>query len=432
MLYKCMGDRMNLLLVSIFEGGYQPITISTAYQALADEDVVTDIEVLDIYVHGPDEAKLRERDLIFISLPLFDAVMPGVELLETIRHLSPTSKVCFYGQHATIHASRLIEKGADFCILGDWELPMKSLVNSLSSEARFSLPGIMNQGDLTEPMPFFSKKGFSVPNRKILPSLEKYPNKQLNKLLGKEVIVGSTELARGCKHKCLYCSVYAAYDGRVIKIPTDIITEDVKNMVDDGMTHLTFIDADWFSTRNYGIEVLTELHRNHPELTFDITTRVDHIIENESRMDLLRDLNVKIITSALEFPSENVLKIFNKQVTVSDTEQAIRIMKNSGITLNPTFIMYNPWAGLSDMEHFQEWIDGVNLREDIDPIQFETRLSLYKGSPLLLSDDIKNVSLIEHDFYYDWAHSDPWVDELYAASVTPAEEGVFKRCCLKC
>ncbi|GKW07622.1 arsinothricin biosynthesis radical SAM protein ArsL [Pectobacterium carotovorum] len=423
---------MNVLLVSIFEGGYQPITISTAYQALVGEVAVTDIEVLDIYVHGPDESKIRDRDLIFISLPLFDAVMPGVELLATIRRLNPDVKVCFYGQHATIHAARLTETGADFCILGDWELPMQSLVNAISAGGRGPLQGVMNRGDLTEPAPFFSKKGFSVPERHVLPPLEKYPNKQLNKLLGKDVIVGSTELARGCKHKCLYCSVYAAYDGRVIKIPVDIITEDVKNMVYGGMTHLTFIDADWFSSRHYGIEILTELHKTHPELTFDITTRVDHIIENESRMELLRDLNVRIITSALEFPSENVLKIFNKQVTVSDTEKAIRIMKSSGIMLNPTFIMYNPWAGIRDMEHFHEWIDGVNLRDDIDPIQFETRLSLYKGSPLLLSDDIKNVSLIEHDFHYDWAHSDPWVDELYAASVTPAEKGVFKRCCLKC
>lgn len=423
---------MNVLLVSIFEGGYQPITISTAYQALAGEAAVTNIDVLDTYVHGPDESKIRGRDLIFISLPLFDAVMPGVELLATIKRLNPATKVCFYGQHATIHATRLTEKGADFCILGDWELTMKSLINALFTGARISLPGVMNQGDITEPAPFFSKKGFSVPNRKILPSLDKYPNKQLNKLLGKDVTVGSTELARGCKHKCLYCSVYAAYDGRVIKIPADIIIDDVKNMVDGGMTHLTFIDADWFSTRHYGIEILTYLHKIHPELTFDITTRVDHIIENESRMALLRDLNVRIITSALEFPSDNVLRIFNKQVTVRDTEKAIRIMKSSGIMLNPTFIMYNPWAGLRDMEHFQEWIDGVNLRDDIDPIQFETRLSLYKGSPLLLSDDIKNVSLTEYDFHYDWSHNDPWVDELYAASVTPAEEGVFKRCCLKC
>ncbi|WP_317910613.1 arsinothricin biosynthesis radical SAM protein ArsL [Klebsiella michiganensis] len=423
---------MNVLLVSIFEGGYQPITLSTAYQSLADEAVVREIDILDIYVNGVDEEKIKDKQIIFISLPLFDAVLPGVELMTTIRRLNTAAKICFYGQHATIHAMRLTEKGADYCILGDWELPMKSLVNACNEGSHLALPGIMSKGDLTEPAPFFSKKGFSVPDRSVLPSLEKYPNKQLNKLLGKDVVVGSTELARGCKHKCLYCSVYAAYDGRVIKIPAEVITEDVRNLVAAGMTHLTFIDADWFSTRHYGIEILTELHKQHPELTFDITTRVDHIIENESRMDQLRGLNVRIITSALEFPRESVLKIFNKQVTVADTEKAIRIMKASGIMLNPTFIMYNPWAGIQDIEYFQEWIDRVDLRNDIDPIQFETLLSLYKGSPLLLTDEIKNVSLTEHDFHYDWMHSDPWVDELYQASVTPAEEGVFKRCCLKC
>lgn len=423
---------MNVLLISIFEGGYQSITLSTAYQSLTEEAVVRDIDILDIYVNGVDEEKIKGKEIVFISLPLFDAVLPGVELMSTIRRLNAGAKICFYGQHATIHAMRLTEKGADYCILGDWELPMKSLVNSLNEGTHLALPGIMSKSDLTEPAPFFSKKGFSVPDRSVLPSLEKYQNKQLNKLLGKDVVVGSTELARGCKHKCLYCSVYAAYDGRVIKIPAEVITEDVNNLVAAGMTHLTFIDADWFSTRQYGIDILTELHQQHPELTFDITTRVDHIIENESRMEQLRELNVRIITSALEFPREKVLKIFNKQVTVKDTEKAIRIMKTSGIMLNPTFIMYNPWVGIQDIEYFQEWIDKVDLRNDIDPIQFETRLSLYKGSPLLLTDEIKNISLTEHDFHYAWMHSDPWVDELFQASVTPAEEGVFKRCCLKC
>jgi hypothetical protein len=68
----------------------------------------------------------------------------------------------------------------------------------------------------------------------------------------------------------------------------------------------------------------------------------------------------------------------------------------------------------------------------IDPIQYETRLYLYKGSPLLSQPSIQRLTLTEHEFYYDWKHPDPEMDELFQEIVTVPEEGIFKRCCLKC
>ena len=45
---------------------------------------------------------------------------------------------------------------------------------------------------------------------------------------------------------------------------------------------------------------------------------------------------------------------------------------------------------------------------------------------------MKELQLEEHEFHFDWQHSDSRLDKLFMDSVTPPEEGVFKRCCLKC
>jgi hypothetical protein len=95
--------------------------------------------------------------------------------------------------------------------------------------------------------------------------------------------------------------------------------------------------------------------------------------------------------------------------------------------------MFNPWVGLEDLALFYHFVEENKLENIIDPIQFETRLHLYKGSPLLSNNpSIRNLELEEHEFHFDWKHPDPRVDTLFTESVTPVEEGVFKRCCLKC
>jgi hypothetical protein len=113
-------------------------------------------------------------------------------------------------------------------------------------------------------------------------------------------------------------------------------------------------------------------------------------------------------------------------------EASIVLMRSCGIVLNPTFIMFNPWVGLDDLAMFSDFVERNDLDAVIDPIQYETRLHLYKGSPLLQNPSIRALELTEHEFYFEWKHPDPRVDELYRQSLTPAEEGVFKRCCLKC
>ncbi|WP_034341739.1 arsinothricin biosynthesis radical SAM protein ArsL [Deinococcus misasensis] len=425
---------LNTLLVSVYEGGYQPITLASAARTIKDAGYP--VTILDTYVEGVNEDKLRTPELVVISLPLFDAVHPGIEVARRVRELNKDAHITFIGQHATIHQSRLVGPYGDSAISGDWEEPLLQLIEQLSGKTQHPvIPGLANENTLTlqgTVSPVINRKHFKVPDRTVLPDLKKYPNLQINKLLGAEQVVGSTEMARGCHHKCMYCSVYAAYDGKVGLIPLEVVVEDVQNLMKMGMTHLTFIDADWFNAKHHGIQILRELHSRFPSLTYDITTRVDHILENEHLIPELETLGVRIITSALEFPKEDILRIFNKEITMEQTEQALRVMQKSGIKLNPTFIMYNPWIDVSDLSLFHEWIKKVGLEDIVDPIQFETRLSIYKGSPLLQTREVQQMQLEEHEFHYTWKHQDPWVDELYQASLTPLEDGVFKRCCLKC
>jgi radical SAM superfamily enzyme YgiQ (UPF0313 family) len=426
---------MSVAVLSLFEGGYQPLTALTAFTALRNAG--EQAEFCDLYVSGIESIdEFADRNIIAISVPLFDSLQAAASAVQRLRAQNAESKIIFFGQYATINASRLVGRYCDYAIAGEWEQAIVGLVRKLSGKSDGKPAGVMdieavrNGGAVLPQRP---RDQFVVPDRSVAPSLEKYPQPQLDKLLGEKKKVGGVETTRGCHHRCTYCSVYAAYDGKVLLSRDDLIVSDVANLVDLGMEHLSFVDADFFNARKYALRVLRRLHSEFPNLTYDFTTRVDHLLENRDSMEEMAQMNVKVVTSALEFPSQIVLDQLDKEIRVETIAEAVALLAESGIRLNPTFIMFNPWTNLDDIVRFYDFIEANRLIDIIDPIQFETRLHLYKGSPLLSNRSIQRLRLTEQEFHFEWEHPDPRVDQLFRMSVSPPEpNGSFKRCCLKC
>lgn len=426
---------MRTAVVSIFEGGYQPVTALSAFTALREGG--HDARFFDLYVEGTESLdKIADADFFALSVPLFDALKSVPDVVGRIKAMRPEARIAFFGQYATINAGLLAGPQGDYAVVGEWEHPLVGLADKLSGRADSDPVGIADAAMVRAgaiPHPYRARDHMRVPDRAAAPALAKYPQPHLDKLLGRPVVVGGLETTRGCHHKCTYCSVYAAYDGKVVLSNEDVVVRDVANLVGQGMEHLTLIDADFFNAKRHAMAILRRLHSEFPALTFDFTTRVDHLLENAGFVREMAALNVRVITSALEFPSQIVLDEVYKEMTVPMIEEAIALVRDAGLKLNPTFIMFNPWIGLEDIVLFNEFVAKNELEDLIDPVQYETRLHLYKGSPLLRSPSIKALKLTEREFDFDWEHPDPRVDELFLASRTPPDEqGGFKRCCLKC
>jgi hopanoid C-3 methylase len=430
-----MGD---ILIVSTFEGGYQPITAVTAASALSVAGF--DVSMLDVYVEGLQRDQFAKADIIAISVPLFDSLHAGIQVATEIRASNPSRPIIFFGQYATLNARRLLGAHGDYAIVGEWEQPLVKLVRHLRTTHSAPMPAEIAGvaalsavgGKDRRVQPFFSRDHFHVPERRFAPPLAKYPQPNIERITGGQHLVGGLETTRGCHHKCTYCSVFAAYDGKVLLVPPAIVMEDVRNLMAQGMTHLTFTDADFFNAKQHSLRILREIHGAYPDLTYDFTTRVDHLLANPEILREMARMGVRFITSALEFPKQRVLDEISKEVTVDMIENSIAFLREIGIVLNPTFILFNPWIDLSDLARFNDFVERNELEHVIESIQYETRLHLYKGSPLLQNPSIRQLELQEREFHFEWKHPDPRVDEVYFESLTPAEEGTFKRCCLKC
>ena len=149
---------------------------------------------------------------------------------------------------------------------------------------------------------------------------------------------------------CSYCSVFAAYGRKVIVIPKESILQDIRTLVESGANHIVFVDADFLSAWKYSRSVVEAMCREFPQLTFEYTTRVDHMLEHPNVVAEFHDLGCTRVTSAFEFPKDEVLALLRKNCTVDDLEQTVRYCHNIGQALNPTFILFNPWVTPDEIE----------------------------------------------------------------------------------
>ncbi|BCJ68078.1 hypothetical protein Prubr_50990 [Polymorphospora rubra] len=134
----------------------------------------------------------------------------------------------------------------------------------------------------------------------------------------------------------------------------------------------------------------------------------------------------------MEFPSDRILRIFDKGIDVAHMRAAIAEADRIGFELNPTFIPFTPWVRYEELLTFEDFLVETGLARVVEPTALQTRLLLFKGSPLLQSPWLTDVDLVDRGFHLDWTHPDRRVEELWQQRRSEAEDAGAVRCCVKC
>jgi radical SAM superfamily enzyme YgiQ (UPF0313 family) len=170
------------------------------------------------------------------------------------------------------------------------------------------------------------------------------------------------------------------------------------------------------------------MHEEFPDLTFDFTAKVEHIIERRDLFPELARLGCIFMVSALESFSDLVLSRLEKGHTREDIFKAIRIVRDSGISLRPSFVSFTPWTTLDDYVEMFELIEEEELIDEVDPVQYTIRLLVPPGSLLLAQPDADRWigKLIQDSFTYEWKHDDSRMDALHKSVSNLVEQAVVR------
>jgi radical SAM superfamily enzyme YgiQ (UPF0313 family) len=417
---------MRVVLLSTYELGHQPLGLARpAAQLIQDQHEVV---CADLSVEKLPEEALHGAALVGISVPMHTATRLGVRLAERVRALNPHAHVCFYGLYASLNAESLLGRYADSVIGGEYETPLRDLVQGLAAAAGqpalVTTPGPVGvataHGDTSNP--FLGRQQFALPRRDLLPALDRYAH--LDDGHGRHKLAGYVEASRGCAHRCLHCPITPVYSGRLRIVQADVVIEDVRQLVRLGAEHITFGDPDFFNGVKHSLRIIEALHQEYPGLTYDATIKVEHLLEHRALLSRLKDTGCVFIVSAVEAVDDTILGHLEKGHTAAHVEAALDLVTAAGLVMRPTFVAFTPWTTLEGYRELLAFIERRRLINHVEPVQLAIRLLVPRGSSLIgtTAMDAYLGEFDETTLTYTWRHPDPRMDELQVGMAGLVEE----------
>ena len=410
---------MNVLLISCYELGHQPFGVASAAAHLIAEGR-HQVECLDLSVEVIDEVKVRRADFVGISTPMHTAIRLGVEAGKLVRGLNPQCHISYFGLYASLNEDYLLNGVADSVIGGEFETPLAHHVDCLAENGP-PRPGGVSCAELRV-SPNLSRQQFLPPARHLLPPLEKYAHLRTSE--GELRLVGHVEASRGCAHRCRHCPIPAVYEGRLRIVQQEVVLADIDNLVRMGAQHIDFGDPDFLNGVKHSLGIVREMRDRHPELSFDFTAKIEHLIQHRDAVMELAELGCIFVVSAVESVDDRILGYLDKGHTRDDVVTALEITRSADVALRPSLLPFTPWTTLAGYLELLEFVQNHDLVYHLDPVQYSIRLLLPPGSWLLDIPEIQPSlgSLVQEDFVYTWQHPDPQVDRLQQQVARVAEE----------
>jgi len=409
---------VRALLISTYEMGRQPFGLASAAAWLRQGGC--DVVCADVAKEKLEDATLASADVVAFHLPMHTATRLAAPVITKARAISPQARICAFGLYAPLNEAWLRSLGVEAVFGGEFEEALvrftqekqpqnaqkpqhnTSSVDSVGSVVASTLPRIH----------------FLVPDRSTLPPLTKYASLQMPD--GSRRTVGYTEASRGCKHVCRHCPVVPIYNGQFRIVAPDVVLADIDAQVAAGARHITFGDPDFFNGPTHAMRVVEGLHASHPDVSYDVTIKVEHLLQQRDLLPRLAGTGCAFVTSAVESIDDEVLAIFDKGHTRADFFAAVELCRAANVTLVPTFVAFHPWLTLGSYCELVDTIQQLDLVDHVAPIQLAIRLLVPEGSRLLTVEAMRRhigpfdpVTLT-----YRWSHPDPRVDALHADLTT--------------
>jgi radical SAM superfamily enzyme YgiQ (UPF0313 family) len=381
-----------VLLVASYELGHQPLQVAAPAAKLRARG--HDVRCLDLSIEAWRDDLVDWADRAAFSVPMHTALRIAREAIARARDRRPDLPIaCFglYGVGAVGLADRALAGETDGALI-EWieGAPDRGAVVHLGREAAAPSP---------------------VPARDLLPPIDRYARLAID---GEERLAGHVEASHGCAHRCRHCPVPVVYDGRIRVVDIDTVLGDVEQQVRAGARHLTFGDPDFLNGAQHSRRVVGAVHAAFPDLTFDCTVKVEHVLRHE---ELWRDFAAAgclFVVSAFECVDDVTLRRLAKGHTTADAARAVDVLRGARIEVRPSWMPFTPWTRLEHVHALLEFVADHDLVGNVDPVQYTIRLLLPEGSLLLGHPDLA-AHLRDYDderASYSWTAADPAMDEL--------------------
>jgi len=266
------------------------------------------------------------------------------EVLKIAQSVAPNALRILGGVHATFMYRQVLSEAPwiDVIVRGEGEEILTTLMRAVQAgdwpENRHKIKGLayIDGGEIvaTPAAPTVKELDAITPDWSLL-EWEKYIYVALNRR------VAIPSMARGCPFTCSFCSQWKFWRDYRVRDPKKVVDE-IEDLVENhGVGFFILADEEPTINRRKFIEFCNELiARNLPDrVQWGINTRVTDIMRDKDLLGLYRKAGLVHVSLGTEAAAQLKLDQFNKETTVAQNKEAIRLLREADIFTEAQFIV---------------------------------------------------------------------------------------------
>lgn len=342
--------------------------IGLLYVAAVLEKNNIDVQIIDADVENLSLTDCFEK-IRKISPPIVGVtamstfVGTSAELLNLVKNYDQSILTVMGGPHPTALPEKTLKdySAIDVVIKGEGEYSMLELCKShLKSNINLSeIDGICyrdREGNIisTPSRPFIKDlDALPFPARHLLP-IHKY---KINTVHGEKGITTAMSTSRGCPYKCAYCG--QPYGNKVRFRSAESVVDEIKEIRSMGINHINFIDDTMTINKKRIVQICEKIIKEDLDIQWACTTRVDCV--DKPLLKMMKKAGCKRVDYGIESGNQEVLNLIQKDITLNQARNAVRITKEVGLDVVTYFMLGLPGETKKTIE------DTINFAFELNP-----------------------------------------------------------------
>jgi radical SAM superfamily enzyme YgiQ (UPF0313 family) len=352
---------------------YKTIHMGLAYLAsyARKQHIDLEITVLDTRVATKKETKAffgTSFDLVGITV-FFSVYDEVKDIFQKVRKNFPNTPICLGGPYVTTLMDEIfLETPADFAVYGEGEVTFAELIDHLKGKcSKESIHGLM----------YSRNNGQYAVNqaREQIQDLDELPQPAYDLFKMKRYPLHRLVTSRGCPYACSWCNSTSIWGSRWRSRSAEEVVREIEMVIEKyGKKTFAFNDNSFNIDSKYVEEFCDLLISKNLKILWSTPVRIEKITPKIAmKMKTAGCYNISV---GIESASNSILNKMNKQTSIEELQQGIKVCKEAGIDVLGQFVIGSPGETLEDVHKSVSFAKTSGL----DYVNFYTVLP-FKGTP---------------------------------------------------
>lgn len=295
------------------------------------------VEIIDLSNNG--EMKVPKADFYGIGFTSPQYIY-ALKVKEKIQKYYPDAKIIVGGPHATSLPTEMIHQGFSAVVRGEGERSISDILSNGITKEIYELDYVDKISDLPFPAWDLINMENYVTNTNVFSYIkQKDPTREIN-------MMGS----RGCTGKCAYCT---KFKGPIRQRSVESIILEIETLKSVyGVNRILFSDDNLVLNKIFLKKLCDELYKTN--IPWRCLGRTDQI--DEMTCKYMVDHGCVGIDFGIETGSQKLLDLVQKNITVEEQENGLRIAHKAGLQVRAQMMVGFPQEDNNDHKKNKEFI----------------------------------------------------------------------------